>query len=179
MHPCDAVLLNQLDREVATKVLGIDLKPHRDVALAVIGRRHTISTGPVFHLRTGDEVTIPHCDVLRSPAGARDYNNWYFCFVGEFLSAKYPDIAAEVENYRLAPKLYSADIAAAFEVVTHLQERWKESDRSLFWNLSDWRDGWVVTIGRDDERLCRAYSESLPEAICKAALQWVERASNG
>ncbi len=178
MRPCDAVLLNQIDRDVATKVMGIDLKPHRDVALVAIGWRHIAATGDVFSLRTGDELLMPPRETLRKPEGARDYNSYYACFVADFLAAKCPEIAAEVEAYRVTPRPYSTDLAAAFEVVEHLETEWEETShpRLPYWRLvSRGRMGrWSVGVYSPystEPIVCRI-AAALPRAICRVALDW-------
>ena len=104
----------ELDALVAEKVMGIDLKPHRDVALAQIGWKYVSVTGPVFKLKTGDELALPNGRELRKPEGTDDWNARYTCKVGEFLAEKYPYIAQEVEDYRLEARPYSTDISAAW-----------------------------------------------------------------
>jgi len=180
-----------LDAEVAEKVMGIDLKPSRDLALARVGARYVCSTGRIFQLRTGDDLPMPLGEDLPQPEGSDSFNDRYYAHVGRFLGDR---IAREVDAYRVSPPPYSSDLAAAWELVERLRQQ-----------------GWLVVVkaipdgfpflGPDDmdpvpkvyRRFCCslqwisidgvkntrrsinlhpfATGDSLPEAICRCALE--------
>ncbi|MEK8215527.1 BC1872 family protein [Paenibacillus sp. FSL L8-0463] len=61
--------------------------------------------------------------------------------------------------------LYSTDISAAWEVVTHLKSKY------WYFMLSDENEGWEASFYWDPHRPAfEAVSATAPEAICKAAL---------
>ena len=61
--------------------------------------------------------------------------------------------------------LYSSDISAAWEVVTHLKSKY------WYFMLSDENEGWEASFYWDPHRPAyEALSAEAPQAICKAAL---------
>lgn len=84
------------------------------------------------------------------------------------------------------PPHYSTDIGAAFQVVEHLQERWEEYgtiecnswafDRMSF---RRWRAAIHYTDLSGVHQVVCEQADTLPLAICRAALAWVRLNSQG
>lgn len=79
------------------------------------------------------------------------------------------------------PPPYSTSIAAAWQVVERLKADWnqKGDDEPLVWSFLDCGEsGWRVEINwlhhDGDIQIESAVAESLPLAICDAALAWVQ-----
>lgn len=169
-----------LDSLVSERVMGRNLH-NRARAIIEVGRDYVTVTGPVFELRTGDQLPMPAGETLPKPESSCHWNDRYYHRVGEFLMGKYPEIAAEVEEWRMKPKPYSTDITAAWEVAEHLRAEWLQLDahETCFWQFIDCASsGWRVDIcwghHDGDQELHSVSDASLPRAICKAALLWAE-----
>jgi hypothetical protein len=67
---------------------------------------------------------------------------------------------------------FSADVAAAWQVVQYLTEQGCDWRIATGWDQSSGTAGWQVSVvrGRPNERQGNAFAEVVPLAICRAAL---------
>ncbi len=173
----------QIDVLIAEQVMGLSLKPCADVALVAVAKRHidVWRAGESVVTDTRDDIVFPATSDMRLPGGSVNWSDRCYLYTGEFLVQRYPKIAAEVEAYRLTPEPYSSDFEAAWQVVEKLQAWWSlETPSRHHWRFVDRApDGWRAEIWfghqhphHSDEFIGCAPGETLPEAICRAALDW-------
>ena len=163
----------EMDAAVA-EMLGRSTPPSHEYAMAKVAWRYIASTGRTFSIRGFGEVFMPPGETLRQPEGSSDWNDRYALYIAEKLGER---IAAEVDAYRLPPRPYSTDLVAAFEVVEYLGGEKREDFVHLSWmpGLKLWN------CSLDSTKLggyiqCHAEGETLPLAICRAALTAAGRA---
>ena len=145
---------------LVAQAMGDDLIPPRELAMARVAQRRVVSTGPAFVLQDGEMVAMPCGEVLKQPEGSDDWNDRYFLHVAKVLGAK---LRAEVDAYRLTPPPYSADLHAAWQVVSFMQ--CKGSAVSVNWgeDTHAWECSWITggerytgTGGTAEVAVCRA-----------------------
>ncbi len=106
--------------ERIARALGVDIPPHRDVAMVAVGWKHILSTGPTFMLTNGREVPMPNGAELRKPEGTDDWNARYALHVAEVLG---DEIKAEVDAYRLPAEPYDCDLNLMIEAERFIADR--------------------------------------------------------
>lgn len=114
-----------LNREVFVRVMGQEIRPHRDTALVAIGQKHVVTTGPVFHLLlddgTEEDLPMQPWTELRKPADSDDKNDRYFLRCGEHLAEKYPKVKAMVDGFTVSPPDFANDDTLVALVLRRLQ----------------------------------------------------------
>lgn len=154
----------EIDKLIAEKVMGENLKPHKDLAKVAIGRKYIAMTGPVFHLTTGEMLRIPrHIDELRVPVGSTDLNDRYCLYVAEYLGER---IADEVDAYRLNAKTYSSNPQVVWLVIKAMEEKLFITDLSIWRNENE-----CVFTALDYQVKYEAAASTIEMAICLAALK--------
>ena len=93
---------------------------------------------------------------------------------GPALDAVVLDVVFGGEDGRDAPP-FSTDIAASFRVVARMQERldWVAPEMHAD-RMRDGRTGWCCVFGQWSKPCKGAFGETLPLAICRAALDAIE-----
>ena len=160
----------ELDALVAERVMGLNLKPPRDLALARVGARYVCSRGSVFHLTTGDDLPMRPGVDLPPPEGSTHWNDRYFAEVGRFLGDK---IRAEVEMYRLPAEPYSTETGVAWQVVERMISQGFVPE--YVYNPYSQDHGFYFSQEAGGFRASRSYAKTVAEAICRAALAALER----
>ena len=115
----------ELSAKIATEIMGENLIPPIEYAQAEVGSSYTQSTGPVWHLHTGDEVPMPEGEKLKgheSDTGwANGWNKRYNRYVCTWLLKHRPDLQDEIQlklaAVRLPHKDYAGDLNALREAI--------------------------------------------------------------
>jgi hypothetical protein len=153
---------SDLDALVAERVMDASLTPPREYAMARVGLRYVRATGQPFILRDGTEVEVPPGASLRQPEGTTNWNDRYFHYIAKLLGDK---VQAEVAAYRLPAPEYSTDLAAAWAVLEKVSGDWQIHGGGVI--------SVVLLEDARDYKGVKVIADSLPLAICRAALEAV------
>lgn len=155
----------ELDALVAERVMGLNLKPSRELALARVGETFIAMTGNPFVLRDGRQVYM--ISPLPDPPDPKDWNSRYYQRVGEFMG---DEIAALVDAYRLPPSPYSTSGDGMLAVM--------EAMRAKGWGyrITATRNGgtvhvWFAEFPQSWDDVTPASGPSAPRAVAIAALR--------
>ena len=164
----------ELDVLVAETVMGVNLVPPREAAMAHAAWNHIACTGPVFELRDGRKFHMPPGRELKQPEGCDDWNARYALYIAQQVGGEWEH---EIAAVRDKPKPYSTDIAAAWEVfekipglpgydsvaIEHYKGRYAVIRQDSVYT-------YIGGLGGAPEFSTLAEADTAPLAICRAAL---------